>query len=206
MTVGAEDVRTVVGAAVTALAAGRDLDWSVPAGDLTWSCWETAEHVADDLFAYAVQLAAGDTRDYLPFDLTTRRPGGEDTAIHARPEDGVDGLLTVVSACGALLAAVVTAAPPDARGFHTFGLADAEATAAMGVLETAVHTDDLARGLGLRWQPDDDLCARVLARLMPDVDRAGVPGWAALRWATGRGELPGRPRRAADWRWYNEPR
>ena len=31
-------------------------DWSVRAGDLEWSCWTTAAHVAHDLTAYAGQL------------------------------------------------------------------------------------------------------------------------------------------------------
>ena len=38
--VGADDVRTVVEAAVTALSAAADADWSARAGDLEWDCWE----------------------------------------------------------------------------------------------------------------------------------------------------------------------
>ena len=71
------------------------------------------------------------------------------------------------------------------------------------MLETVVHVDDVARGLGLAWRPDDDLCARVLTRLMPDVGLGEHRPWEVLRWATGRVELPGRDRRT-DWRWYNE--
>jgi hypothetical protein len=201
--VWADDVRDAVGAAVEALSGGRDRDWSVPAGGLEWTCWETVEHVADDLFAYAAQLAARDTTYYLPFVTTPRYPGGEPNTIQAQSDAGPDGLLAVLSSCGALLVAAVTAAPPDARGYHTYGLADAEASAAMGVLETVVHVDDVARGLGLEWRPDDDLCTRVLARLMPDVEVGEQAPWEVLRWATGRTDLPGRPRRA-DWRWHNE--
>jgi len=47
------------------------------------------------------------------------------------------------------------------------------------------------------------LCRRVLERLLPDVEPGDDP-WAALLWATGRLELPGRPRRT-DWGWTNSP-
>ena len=97
--------------------------------------------------------------------------------------------------------AMVRVTPPDVRGHHTFGPADPEASAAMGVLETVVHTADVTRGLGLAYQPDPALCDRVLARLFPDVEPAPDP-WTTLQWATGRTALPGRPRRV-DWRWSN---
>jgi hypothetical protein len=199
----ADDVLDVVAAAVAALRAGRDHDWSVPAGDLEWDCWETIEHTADDLFAYAAQLAAGVTERYIPFVTRARRPGGAANTMQAETEAGPDGLFEVLTACGGLLAAVVTVTPPDVRAHHTFGLADAEASAAMGVLETLVHTDDVARGLGLTWRPADDVCARVLARLMPDVEIDDAGAWETLRWATGRTDLPGRPHRD-HWRWHNE--
>ena len=48
-----DDLDTVVAAAVAALRAGTDRDWHVPARGLAWDCWETVEHTADDLFAYA---------------------------------------------------------------------------------------------------------------------------------------------------------
>jgi hypothetical protein len=67
-----------------------------------------------------------------------------------------------------------------------------------------VHTHDLAEGLGLAWHPPADLCARVLARLFPGAPRDEAP-WPTLLWATGRAELPGRPR-LTTWRWYGEPR
>ena len=37
----------------------------------------------------------------------------------------------------------------------------------MGVVETLVHTHDVAAGLGLTWTPPAGLCARALARLFP---------------------------------------
>jgi hypothetical protein len=110
----------------------------------------------------------------------------------------------VVEACGALLAAMVRTAPPDVLAHHGFGDADPEGFAAMGLVETLVHTYDLAEGLGLTWEPPAEVCARVLDRLFPDAPEDVEP-WPALLWATGRAELPGRPRRT-EWRWYSAPR
>jgi len=92
----------------------------------------------------------------------------------------------------ALLAAMVRVSPPTVRAEHTYGPADPEASAAMGVLETLVHTHDVARGLGVSWTPDRAVCARVLKRLMPEVERTD-DAWADLLWACGRTALPGRP-------------
>ncbi|MFD0428293.1 hypothetical protein ACFQ60_09745 [Streptomyces zhihengii] len=122
--------------------------------------------------------------------------------MFADPKAGREGLVQVVESCGALLVAMVRTTPPDVRGHHVFGASDPEGFAAMGVVETLVHTHDVAEGLGLEWEPPAELCARVLTRLFPDVP-AGHGPWPALLWATGRGELPGLPRRTA-WRWYGE--
>lgn len=198
--VTADDVLAAAAAAVTALAPGGD--WSARAGDLDWNCWETVEHVADDLLFYALQLALPGYRDTLPLEAVARYPGGEPNVTRADPAAGVAGLFAVLSASAGLLAAAVRTAPAGAQGHHAFGPADAEASAAMGVLETLVHTADVAAGLGLPFRPDPALCGRVLARLFPEVD-AGDDAWTALRWATGRIAMPGRPRRADGWRWSN---
>ena len=153
--------------------------------------------------SYAMQLGVPAYERYLPLESAARYPGGEPNAIRADPAAGADGLLAVLTAAGALLAAMVRVTPPDVRGHHTFGPADPEASGAMGVLETVVHTADVARGLGREYRPDPGLCERVLGRLFPDVEPASDP-WTTLRWATGRTALPGRPRRV-DWRWSNAP-
>lgn len=204
MPVSADDVLAVVASAVTALRSGTDRDWWAPAGDLEWSCWETVEHVADDLVFYGAQLGAPGYHDYLPLEAATRTPGSAVNSIRSEPAAGPDGLLAVLTASGALLAAMVRVTPPDVTGHHTCGPADAEASAAMGVLETLVHTRDVAQGLDVPWSPDPDLCARVLDRLFPDVEPATDP-WATLLWACGRIALPDRPRREK-WRWDNAAR
>lgn len=204
MPVTADDVALSVRLAVGALATAPS-GWDTPAGDMTWTCWETAEHVADDLFYYATQIARTPQEEQGPdpFTLSARREGGPEVALFADPDAGPAGLLQVVDACGALLAAAVRTAPPEARGYHVFGLADAEGFAAMGVVEVLVHTADIAAGLGVPWTPPADLCERVLARLFPDVEVTGDP-WRTLLWATGRGELPGHPLRT-EWRWHSAP-
>ncbi|MFI1096888.1 hypothetical protein [Streptomyces sp. NPDC020917] len=180
--------------------------WGGKAGSLEWSCWETAEHLADDLFAYAVQIGPRTpplTRD-VPFVWRRTTPGGPANVVFAERDAGAEGLVQVLDACGALLTAMVRTASPEVRAHHGFGVSDPEGFAAMGVVETLVHAHDLALGLGLPWEPPAGPCARALARLFPDAPDGEAP-WPALLWATGRGELPGRPR-LTSWRWYGEPR
>jgi hypothetical protein len=199
--IGAEDVRAVVVLAVAALrdAAGRD--WSVPAGSLSWSCQETVEHMADDLFAYAGQLGPDDPRQdtHVPFGYRQMRDGGPLLTIYADPTATTYGLIQVLEACGTMLAAVVQTAPPAKRSFHPYGVSDPEGFAAMGVVEILVHMHDVSDALGVDWAPPEDLCARALARLFPSVQEKGL-AWPTLLWATGRGDLPGRPR-VTDWQW-----
>ncbi|MBN6041771.1 maleylpyruvate isomerase N-terminal domain-containing protein [Amycolatopsis sp. 195334CR] len=199
--VGAEDVETAVGLALTTLAGAPAEKWENPAGTLAWTCWETAEHLADDLFAYAAQLGLRrpPVDRYVPFEMIRRRPEAPDGVVFADRSAGPSGLLQVLDSCGALLAAVVRTAPPTARCFHSLGTADAAGAAAMGVVETLVHTHDLAAGLGLTWTPPEDLCDRTLLRLFPDAP-TDTPRWPTLLWATGRGDLPGHPR-PTSWRW-----
>ncbi|MFF0142237.1 hypothetical protein ACFYRN_38055 [Streptomyces sp. NPDC005227] len=183
-------------------------DWNVPAGSLVWSCWETAEHLADDLFSYAAQLGPrvppADT--HLPFVWRKQAPGKPANVIFAERESSPTGMMQVLEACGALHVAMVRTASPQARAFHTFGTTDPEGSAAMGLVELFAHAEDLALGLGLNWQAPGAICARVLKRLFPDVPAANdTDPWPTLLWATGRGDLPGRERRTG-WRWDSAPR
>ncbi|MCT4355656.1 hypothetical protein M5362_21190 [Streptomyces sp. Je 1-79] len=193
---------TLRGAASTTAVA----DWQRPAGTLSWSCWETVEHLADDLFAYAAQLGldAPTLATEVPFRWERRREGGPANVTYADPEAGTTGLLQVLESCGAMLTAVVRTVPADRRAYHCFGLSDAEGFAAMGIVETLVHTHDIASGLGVAFHPPAGLCDQVLTRLFPEAPR-DADRWPALLWATGRGELPGRER-LASWRWFAAPR
>ncbi|MFD9123980.1 maleylpyruvate isomerase N-terminal domain-containing protein [Kitasatospora sp. NPDC059571] len=179
------DVERALTEALRVLAARQDEDWSVRAGSLTWTCRETAVHIAHDLLAYAGQLAARPQDGYLPFDLAVR------------PEAPIAEVLDVVRACGGLLAAALATGRPKDRAWH-WGPTDPTGFAAMGTAEILLHTWDITRGLGGGWTPPEPLCAAVLARLFPDAP-AGEPA-AVLLWCTGRAELPGRPRRTS-WVW-----
>jgi len=204
--VTAADVREAVYLAADALAPAVERDWRVPAGDLDWDCWETVEHIADDLFAYAGQLGPRrpSAEGPVSFSWQYRRPGGPALSVWAVPEDGPAGLLQVLESSGALLAAMVEVTPATVRSYHVYGAADPEGFAAMGVVETLVHMRDVAAGLELAWEPPGELCARVLARLFPDAP-TGTDRWQTLLWATGRVALPGHDR-LTSWRWQGTPR
>lgn len=201
----AGDVALAVKYAATALAPTLPSEWSNRAGSLEWDCWETVEHMADDLFAYATQLTpATPEGGYVPIATTSTRPGAPDSAIHVDREKGTASLLQALEACGALLEAMVTTASPSTRAWHPYGTSDPEGFAAMGVTEVLVHGHDVALGLSAPWEPPADLCARVLGRLFPNAPADAQP-WAALLWLTGRTELPDRGL-LQEWRWYSEPR
>ncbi|NUK13348.1 hypothetical protein HRW18_36485 [Streptomyces lunaelactis] len=204
--VTADDLDQAVQLAVTALQEAPATAWGRKAGTLEWDCWETVEHLSDDLFAYAVQLGprTPPLDGEVPFVWESRRPGGPGNAVHADRTAGPAGLLQVLEASGALLVAMVRTTPSHVRSYHGYGVSDPEGFGAMGIVETLVHTYDLAEGLGLVWDPPADLCARVLARLFPNAPVDTDP-WLTLLWATGRTELDGRPR-LTTWRWYGEPR
>jgi hypothetical protein len=179
------DVERALAEALKILVTLEDEDWSARAGRLTWTCRETAVHVAHDLAAYAGQLAARPRDGYLPYDLVVR------------PEAPVGEVLEVVRACGGLLAAALAAAGPEARAWH-WGPTDPSGFAAMGVAEILLHTWDITRGLGSGWHLPGPPSAAVLARLFPEAPD-GDPA-AVLLWCTGRGALAGRALRTS-WVW-----
>ncbi|MQS18107.1 DinB family protein [Streptomyces kaniharaensis] len=203
--VSGEHVRQAVACCVDVLEDIPAAQWHERAGGLEWTSWETVEHVADDLLTYAMRfgLARPIAVPRVPLRISSDRPGGPANVIFGDQEAGPPGLLTVVQACGGLLAAAVDTADPTALAPHVFGASDPEGFAAMGIVETLVHTYDVVQGLNRAWEPPQDLCERVLTRLFPDVPVTGT-AWSTLLWATGRIETPDRPRRK-DWRWHGAP-
>ncbi len=179
-------VETATGELRRALTPVGDADWSVPAGDVEWSCRQTAAHIADDLFSYASQVLARPVVGYLPVEAVVEERG---TNVE---------VLEVVVMCGDLLRLAVAAAPSEARAWHPCGVSDPDGFAAMGILETLVHGYDIAQGLGVEWLPPDALCAPAVERLFPDAP-AGSPGQVLLH-CTGRLPLGDRPR-LVEWRW-----
>ncbi|MFF1402600.1 GNAT family N-acetyltransferase [Streptomyces sp. NPDC058294] len=186
-----DQVDAAVSHCTATLRAGVDRDWeAVHAAGMEWTCRTTAFHIAQAFTHYASRLAS---RAQERFPLALTLPEGTDNA----------GLLQVIEATGALVAAAVRTAPPGVRAYHPhpFGTADREGFAALAVNEALLHTHDIAGGLGLAHEPDPDLAAAVLAWLFPHVEPGPEP-WPTLLWATGRGELPGRAR-VTDWTLYN---
>ncbi|WP_406437231.1 GNAT family N-acetyltransferase [Streptomyces sp. NBC_00631] len=189
---GGDRITEAVAGCVAALRPAVARDWTeVRAGGLDWNCHETAVHVADDLVAYAANLAGRAQDAYVPFEL--------------RLDDGTDnsGLLHVIETTGALLAATVRTTSRHVRAFHPypFRSADRVGFAGMGIAEVLLHTHDMTQGLGLPYQPAEELAESVLAHLFPHVQPGPTP-WQTLLWATGRGELPGRAP-VTQWRWNN---
>jgi hypothetical protein len=181
--VSPEDLASAVAAVIEVLgpqaaAAG----WSSAAGDLEWSCWETAAHVAHDLTAYALQVAASPQDGYLPVDLAVR--------ADVPPSE----LLVVIESTARLLSTTAVATPATSRAWH-WGPTDPGGFIALGCNEVLVHGYDIARGLGVDWRPPAPLAAAVLARLFPDAPE-GDAG-EVLLWCTGRRSLGARPRRAS---------
>ena len=105
MTDLADDLEATVAAACAALRTAVRLDWDGPATGLTWSVRSTVEHVADDLFAYAGQIATAtpELAEYVPFTCSADRPGEAQVTTHARREAGNDGGVRVLDACGGML-------------------------------------------------------------------------------------------------------
>lgn len=194
MTVTADDLDAALTTVAGALGPAVGADWTVPAGPLDWDCRHTADHLGDTLLSYAAQLVARPADRYVRFMAAAERDA---TAAE---------LLEFAATAGRILALVVRATSAHARAFHPSGTADPEGFVAMGCAELLLHGDDIARGLGLALDPPRPLCARVVARLFPDVAAglADVDPWVALHWCTGRAELPGRARRGR-WQWRGAP-
>jgi hypothetical protein len=202
--VNSTDVRRAVALAQDTLAPAAHLDWHAPAAGLEWTCWETVEHMADDLFTYAAQLgpAKPSVDTYVKFGYRPRRPGGPHVTVYVDPAEGPDALLEVLEVCGAMLAALIDTVPADRLSFHNYGPSDPSGFAAMGVVEVLVHLHDVAGALGLAFAPPADLCSEALRRLFPEAPD-GEP-WPVLLWCTGRADLPGRPA-PATWKWDGSP-
>lgn len=178
----ADDFATVGALVLDAWASGVELDWSVPAGSLEWSCLYTADHTVDCVFSYALFLGSRKQDGYPNF--------GELHALSdATPADMIDGLRAV----NTMLSAVIVTAPPDATANIFGGLPTVGGPAdfaARGAHELILHGHDVCTGLGLPLDPPADVCRRLLDHTstwprMPTVDRTDDP-WADLLQRSGR--------------------
>jgi hypothetical protein len=146
------------------------------------------------LISYSAQIAVQAAAHYVR------------TFSRAWLETSTTDLLEVVEACGRILAMTVRGAAPGLRAWHPFGTSDAEGFAGSGCIETLLHRHDIATGLDLTLEPPRDVCERVLTRMFPEqtADLADLEPWTALRWVTGRADLPGLPH-VQDWTWRTTP-
>jgi hypothetical protein len=174
-----DDVDMVASEVVDALRPGVDQEWLVPAGKLTWTCWDTAEHIAGVGLVYAAQLAI-------------RKQEHRYARLYPRlfPEPAPADVLESIEVAYRLLAMTVRGTPPDVRAYHPRGDADAEGFAALASMEALVHCYDITTGLGLPFEPSRDVCGRVLARSFPTALDVHTDPLVALLWATGRVNLP----------------
>ena len=131
---------------------GSDRDWSVPAGTLTWSCTETADHAVDTVFAPAFFLASR-KQDAYP-DMGGRFSCG----ASAQP-------IQALEVASRVLTAVVAEAPADVRAVlfrrpHIV-IAPPADFIPRGAMEMLLHAHDVCAGLLVPFEPPADLCRRL---------------------------------------------
>ena len=187
-----DDLDLAVDTLSAALRPAVDRDWSAPAGVLEYDCRRAAEHIGDCLLSYAGQVVSRPDRRYVRF--------------MAKADDGATPaeLVEFAETGGRILAATLRCAPADLRAYHPSGMADVDGWTGMGCVETLLHGEDIATGLGTGLHPDNDLCERILSRMFPHVERNGMDAWTTLRWYSGRLKLPelNSPGR---WHWVSAP-
>lgn len=187
-----DDLLTGVAANQAALAPALDRDWSMLAGGLEWTCRRTLDHLVDGSVFYSGQVSNL---------ANVRRP----RIRNGDPDASVADLLTTVDTVGHILSAVLRSAPAAGRFFHPAGMADISGYAGMACVELLAHTYDISQGLGIDFQPPQELCDRILRRLFPWIEETGPDTWATLCWATGRLSIDGREDVESDWYWQCAP-
>jgi hypothetical protein len=172
VTIRPDSVEAAAAVAIAALQPGVDADWSVRAGDLEWNVDRTIAHMTGAAAKYALYLSSRSTR----YIAVTMYPA-EDATRQER--------LDAIEGCAAALAGVAAVAPADAFGFHVSGMRNAEQFLAMACEELLVHTYDVSCGLGLTYEPPDELCQLVIEHSYPG-QHEQRPAWPLLVWLSGR--------------------
>jgi hypothetical protein len=155
-----EDLYELSELVASAWTSAADLDWSVPAAGLDWTCLHTADHAVDCVYAPAFFLASRKLDGY--------PTAGSDMTLGeaATPETLVESLWIATR----MLVAVVRDAPPDARA-SIFGGAGIVAGPGDFVPRAAgeliLHGHDVCAGLGVPFEPPADLCLRLREHTRP---------------------------------------
>jgi uncharacterized protein (TIGR03083 family) len=172
VTIKPESVEAAAAVVVAALRPAVDADWSGKAGDLEWSVDQTISHMTGAPAKYALYLSSRSTR----FIAVRVSPWADAT----RQER-----LEAIEGCAAALAGVAATAPQDACGFHITGMRNAEQFLAMACNELLIHTYDVTCGLGLPYEPPEQLCRLVIELCYPGREEQR-PAWPYLVWLSGR--------------------
>jgi hypothetical protein len=172
VTIRPDSVEAAAAAVVAVLRPGVDADWSVRAGDLEWSVDRTVTHMTGAVGKYALYLSSRSTRY-----IAVRVVPSEDATRQER--------LEAIEGCAAALAGVAGTAPQDAHGFHVTGMRSAGQFLAMACNELLVHIYDVTSGLGLPYQPPEELCRLVIETCFPG-QHEQRPAWPFLVWLSGR--------------------
>jgi hypothetical protein len=184
-TFSVDDFRQLSALVLDAWQSGIDRDWSVPAGTLEWSCLKTADHTVDCVFSYALFLASRRQDGYPPF--------GELHALEgATPADIVNGLDAVTT----MLWAVIVTADSDTRaviGQRPVETGGPNDFAARGALEMVLHAHDVCSGLGIPFDPPQDICRRLRDHTVASPHEAPTEptadAWADLLRRSGRARV-----------------
>lgn len=172
MAVTPETLERTAEVVVAALRPGVGRDWSCSAGTLDWTVETTIAHMAGGMAKHLIYLTSRSTRFIA-------------VATRGWPDATQEELLDAIVGCAAAMANAARQSPPGAVGYHVSGMHDAEGFLAMEVVDLLVHAEDVARGLGLDYNPPEDLCEVALDSGHPNY--AGRrPAWPALLWVWGR--------------------
>jgi len=172
VTIEPDCVEAAAAVVVAALRPGADADWSVRAGDLEWGVDRTIAHMTGAPGKYAFYLSSRSTR------YVAVRVWPEADATRQERLEAIEG-------CAAALAGVAATAPESAFGFHVSGMRSAQQFLAMACYELLVHTYDVTCGLGLPYEPPEELCRLVIEHCYPGQDQQR-PVWPFLVWLSGR--------------------
>ena len=187
MTVSETRFRSVCDLVLETLGQHVTLDWSVPAGSLEWSCWQTVDHMIDCVFSYAFQLASRAQNGFLPFH-----------ELHAMPEAKPSELVTGLRGITGLFSGLLGSVPDDAEASDGVFMLGVDDWAIRAAYEMLLHTNDVVVGLGARFDPPSSTSAWVIASpklwmLDRSLATTVADPWEALLVGSGRTPVEGRP-------------
>lgn len=168
-----DDLDQLTRLVVAAWRSGLGHDWSARAGTLEWSCARTADHAVDTVFAPALFLASRKIDDYPSYAVQTPGPNASPLELIAALETASRVLTAVVKAAESSARAVIWRRPRiETRGPEDF--------VPRGALELILHGHDVCAGLGVAFEPAEDLCQRLREHTLA-WPHWSSPGWSALR-------------------------